>query len=333
MLAVSPSTSIVSARFAGRLDGLFEVPRRPPQTSLPCVGDRQMDSKRPDKVLPYLYIGSKAHAKQKGTLKDLGIKRILNVTPDRTTDPVAGCPNFFEKDSSFTYMRVPIFDHRGENIIVHLEKCIAFIDRGKHHGSVLVHCNKGVSRSSSMVLSYLMKKRGLGLEEALSYLKSRRSVVMPQEAFMEQLRRYEQELSKERAEAEGADADAEEWPDDLIGHRRGQGVGVRMPMGPAKRAIGPAMPPSKGAEEAIGPARGPGKPVEEVTGPVIGPSKAAEGAIGPAIGPAMPPSKDAEDAIGPAMPPSNSDGDSEGHQKRPGSAAALPERDAKRSKE
>ena len=29
------------------------------------------------------------------------IKYVLNCTPDRDTDPVAGCPCFFEKDQSF----------------------------------------------------------------------------------------------------------------------------------------------------------------------------------------------------------------------------------------
>jgi hypothetical protein len=41
-------------------------------------------SKRPSQVLPFLYIGSRAHAKSRGLLRELGIKRVLNVTPPKT---------------------------------------------------------------------------------------------------------------------------------------------------------------------------------------------------------------------------------------------------------
>lgn len=40
--------------------------------------------KRPSQVLKHLFIGSRAHAKNRGLLKDLGINRVLNVTPART---------------------------------------------------------------------------------------------------------------------------------------------------------------------------------------------------------------------------------------------------------
>lgn len=40
--------------------------------------------KRPSQVLEHLFIGSRVHAKNRGLLKDLGINRILNVTPART---------------------------------------------------------------------------------------------------------------------------------------------------------------------------------------------------------------------------------------------------------
>ena len=42
------------------------------------------DDKRPSQVLDHLFIGSRAHAKNRGLLKELGINRILNVTPPKT---------------------------------------------------------------------------------------------------------------------------------------------------------------------------------------------------------------------------------------------------------
>jgi hypothetical protein len=39
--------------------------------------------KEPARILPFLYLGGKAHAKDKGTLNRLNIKHILNMTPSR----------------------------------------------------------------------------------------------------------------------------------------------------------------------------------------------------------------------------------------------------------
>jgi hypothetical protein len=74
------------------------------------------------------------------------VKYILNCTPTRTQDPEAGVPNYFEKEATkpFKYMRIPIFDNKGEDILrTHIPAAIRYIEEGKHYGTVLVHCHKG----------------------------------------------------------------------------------------------------------------------------------------------------------------------------------------------
>lgn len=44
-------------------------------------------------------------------------------------------------------------------------------------GRVLVHCVKGVSRSASVVVAYLMKTQQWGFDQALEYVRARRPQV------------------------------------------------------------------------------------------------------------------------------------------------------------
>lgn len=61
-------------------------------------------------------------------------------------DPVAGVPNFFEKEKRWTYRRCSLFDNQAEEIASVLEGCIAFIHHATYHGSTL------------LILSYVLIK-------------------------------------------------------------------------------------------------------------------------------------------------------------------------------
>lgn len=79
-----------------------------------------------------------------------------------------------------------------ENIIQHFSTCIDFIenaleDQNKSNG-VLVHCFYGVSRSSTLVIAYLMKKYGMTYQKAFERAKSKRSLVYPNRGFVTQLK-------------------------------------------------------------------------------------------------------------------------------------------------
>eukprot|EP00644_Phytophthora_capsici_P015562 jgi/Phyca11/536984/estExt2_fgenesh1_pg.C_PHYCAscaffold_700028 len=145
------------------------------------------DDAEPSLILEHVFLGSRANARDKDLLQRLGVTHVLNVTPPKKMDPVAGVPNFFEKDKTFTYRRCPIFDNKAEDISGVLEGCIAFMDQAKYYGRILVHCNKGVSRSSSMVVAYLMKQRSMTFEQALDFVVERRPVANPNESFRRQL--------------------------------------------------------------------------------------------------------------------------------------------------
>lgn len=69
----------------------------------------------------------------------------------------AGVPNYFEKTPGFVYKRIPVYDAATSNLLEYADKAVAFIANGLHHASVLVHCQKGISRSATVVLFFLMR--------------------------------------------------------------------------------------------------------------------------------------------------------------------------------
>ena len=77
----------------------------------------------------------------------------------------------------------------------HFEDVNSFISNAcQSGGKVLVHCDQGVSRSATAVLAYLMKERGMSVDQAFAYLQSKRGIVDPNYGFIQKLHHYEKSL-------------------------------------------------------------------------------------------------------------------------------------------
>ena len=84
--------------------------------------------------------------------------RILNVTPAKEAGITAGVPNYFEgRGGDIAYKRVPVYDIATSDLLPYADAMVHFISNGLHHGSVLVHCQRGVSRSATAVIMFLMR--------------------------------------------------------------------------------------------------------------------------------------------------------------------------------
>lgn len=87
---------------------------------------------------------------------------------------------------------VAVDDTDKTNLLEHVVPTADFIDTALTKGdSVLVHCQAGVSRSTTLVAAYLMLKHGLNVEQALDKIRAVRPQVEPSEAFMMQLEMLE----------------------------------------------------------------------------------------------------------------------------------------------
>lgn len=98
----------------------------------------------------------------------------------------------YEDPAGFTVYRVLIDDTDKTNIIEHLPKACDFIAKARLHSKgVLIHCQAGVSRSTSIVAAYLMREMGLTTEQALHRIRKTRKQAEPSDFFMLQLELFE----------------------------------------------------------------------------------------------------------------------------------------------
>jgi len=83
-------------------------------------------------------------------------------------------------------------DHINFDISVFFQESFDFIHEHRSQGkNILVHCAAGVSRSSTIVIGYLMTCLQMGFVEAYKFVKKRRYCISPNAGFVTQLRGLE----------------------------------------------------------------------------------------------------------------------------------------------
>ncbi|KAM4634462.1 dual specificity protein phosphatase 4 [Polymixia lowei] len=164
-------------------------------SSCSSCGTPHHDQGGPVEILPFLYLGSALHASKKEVLDAMGISALLNVS--------ANCPNHFE--GAYQYKCIPVEDNHKEDISSWFLEAIEFIDSVRDSsGRVLVHCQAGISRSATICLAYLMKRKRVRLDEAFEFVRRRRSIISPNFSFMGQLLQFESQVLATSCAAEAA---------------------------------------------------------------------------------------------------------------------------------
>lgn len=179
-------------------------------------------------IIPNLYLSSYRPSQNAETLAEKGVTHIINLAsfvdcafPDRITyyeiseedEPDTILIKYFNK--CHTFIDQVIGDNiniqtlnKQLNVIkqnasengndeVDMSHSSATVTDSSNHSnnrSILVHCNAGLSRSATIVVSYLMKKTGWSLEDALIYTIHKRPCVQPNEGFLLQLQWYQEHL-------------------------------------------------------------------------------------------------------------------------------------------
>ena len=137
-------------------------------------------------IIIMFYLGTGHQATDWRVVRDLKLTHIINVSVEHQC--------FFP--DRIKYLHLELEDKEEVSIIDQFEKTIHFMNTAFADSSsrILVHCNLGISRSSSLILAYLMKTYNATLFEAFKYVKNRRPIVCPNIGFLHQLLEFEHEL-------------------------------------------------------------------------------------------------------------------------------------------
>ena len=139
-------------------------------------------SLHPSKILDWLYLGSYRNACDKQDIKNIGINYVLNCAGE--------CRESFPPGIKYCHLKLN--DSPNFRIIKYLDRASAFINQAQsENGIILVHCQLGISRSTTCVIAYFIKYLGYTAMSALNFIKKKRTQVMPNFGFLNQLMIYE----------------------------------------------------------------------------------------------------------------------------------------------
>eukprot|EP00755_Sulcionema_specki_P028317 Sspe_Gene.89625::Locus_61356_Transcript_1_2_Confidence_0.750_Length_891::g.89625::m.89625/K21278/DUSP1; dual specificity protein phosphatase 1 len=169
----------------------FEATRQPP------TGDSI------SQITDWLFLGSLSDALDRELLNRHGITYILNVAKecesgdspsDHSCSSGEDTPGS-QSDSKFTYAKLDVVDHADEAIGSVFHAAFRFLEKARLDGAkVLVHCRRGISRSATLVIAYLMKYQNMGLNEAFEHVQHRRSIINPNLGFVMSLETFDKSL-------------------------------------------------------------------------------------------------------------------------------------------
>ena len=136
-----------------------------------------------------------------------------------------------------------MYDTATSDLLSQADAIVGFISSGLHHGSVLVHCKEGVSRSTTCVIFFLMRKLGMTYADAFELCKRKRPVAQPIPSFVDQCQKYEHKCRKLGIIQSGDSLKKKKRK--IMGPSIGPAIGP--PMGPS---IGPELPSAAAQERS-----------------------------------------------------------------------------------
>ena len=135
--------------------------------------------RHPIEISPGLFIGNVVNASNWEQLQQYQISTIYNVSAELKC--------YFEND--IEYRHYPIYDIKGQALNQDeftslVDQIHSDLEEGKH---ILVHCHHGRSRSATLIMGYLVKYRGMSVEQSYKMMKQKKPIVNLNTDFYKQL--------------------------------------------------------------------------------------------------------------------------------------------------
>ena len=152
-------------------------------------GGRSGRSSPMSRVAPCLYVGDERAAADRATLRAAGVTHVLNCTAH---------PNSLENEADApSYMQLGLMDStadlpRMQGALLSGSNWIAEAIRGG--GTVLVHCHRGISRSATIAMAYLVRATQQPVDAVFEQMRACRRCVDPNLGYMCALKEWEQRV-------------------------------------------------------------------------------------------------------------------------------------------
>ncbi|CAG2100480.1 unnamed protein product [Medioppia subpectinata] len=132
-----------------------------------------------------VYLGSYEATKNLPKLQKHNIQTILTVMHTEISAA--------DRHPTVKYHYIPAHDLETQDLLTRFPEAFAIIDAAvTAKTGILVHCAAGISRSATIVISYLMKKLGLTAAAAHDLCQRQRTIIGPNDSFLDQLNLYGQ---------------------------------------------------------------------------------------------------------------------------------------------
>ena len=142
-----------------------------------CFEEEKLNNK--DNILSIItdkiILGSSFEASCQEKLKELNVSNILSCGKELRC----------QKNKNFIFKKLDLRETKDEDLIIFLYDAFSYIDSSVKN--IYIYCRKGISRSSSIVIGYLMYKNQLKYSDAYNHVKSNRKIINPNKNFVLQL--------------------------------------------------------------------------------------------------------------------------------------------------
>lgn len=133
-----------------------------------------------DKILDNIYLGNLSASVSKDYIEENNINHIISA--------VTGAYPIYD---NITYTCLDLLDESFFEINKVFNETNNVIEENlRKNKNILIHCICGVSRSTTVLCAYLIKKTNYTPEEAVNLIREKRSIVNPNPGFMNQLQKY-----------------------------------------------------------------------------------------------------------------------------------------------